>query len=222
MFKINISTKDGKTYKLEAEAPSLKQHKIGDTISGQEISPDLAGYELEITGTSDFAGFMGMKGVKGMGLKGELLCLGKGLHRPPKGDKKKPKKASKGLRIRKTVRGELISDAITQVNTKIVKEGAKSLSEVFTDQNKNAEAKASETESKEPEPKEAPAETKPAEEKKEEAKPTEEKPAETPEQEKSEQVSEAKEAPNEAQPEQEPKESEASKEEKAHPDEQPK
>ena len=223
VFKINLSIKDGKTYKLETEAPALKQHKLGDIIKGEEISEDLTGYELEITGTSDFAGFIGKKGVQGIGLKGVLLGYGQGMHKRPKGEKKVGK-APKGLRLRKTVRGETISDAVIQVNIKVLKEGAKKLSEVFPDQNKKPEASsesASETGSK---PNKAPETEAPKVEENAKAKVSESepKPTETPEQEKSEQVSESKEAPNEAQPEQEPKESEASKEEKAHPDEQPK
>ena len=130
-FKINISEKSEKTYKIEAEAPALQGKSLGDKIGGKDVSPDLEGYELEITGTSDFAGFTGIKGVSGIGLKGKLLTLGKAMHKPPKGDKKKTKKAPQGLRLRKTVRGETISDAIVQINTKVVKEGNKKLSEVF-------------------------------------------------------------------------------------------
>ena len=208
-FKINISTKDGKTYKLEAEAPALKQHKLGDLIKGEEISSDLTGYELEITGTSDKSGFTSMKDVEGMGLKKQLLGYGKAMHKRPKGDKKKPRPLTKGLRLRKTIRGNLISDAIIQINTKVTKEGSKKLSEIF------GEAK--------------PAEESAEEKTKEETeKPSEDegsKPAEPPTQEKSEQEAEkpkAAEAPNEAVSEQEPKESETSKQEKAHPEEEPK
>jgi len=215
-FKINISTKDGKTYKLETEAPALKQHKLGDTVKGEEISPDLAGYELEITGTSDFAGFTSMKGVEGIGLKKVLLGYGRGMHKRSKGDKKKPRPLTGGLKLRKTVRGELISDAITQVNTKVVKEGAKKLTEVFADQNKKPEVpseSASEAGNELNKTEEAP--------KAEEKKP-EEKAPEAPAEEKTEAPKKEEQAPNEAHPEQEPKESEASKEEKANPDEEPK
>jgi len=138
-FKINISTKKGKTYKLETEAPALKQYKLGDTIKGEEISPDLAGYEFEITGTSDFAGFTSMKGVEGIGLKKVLLGYGKAMHKRSKGDKKKPRSLTGGLRLRKTVRGNTISDAISQINIKVLKEGGKKLSEIFPDQNKKPE-----------------------------------------------------------------------------------
>jgi small subunit ribosomal protein S6e len=208
-FKINISTKDGKTYKLEAEAPGLKQKKLGDVVQGQEVSPDLAGYELEITGASDKAGFTAMGDVEGMGLKKVLLDYGKGMHQRPKGDKKVGKKPL-GLRLRKTVRGKVISDAISQINTKVLKEGGKKLSEIFADQNKAAEAPAAE---------EKPAEeAKPAEETK-----TKEKPAEVKEPAEEKPSQEPKEAPpTEADPEEEPKENPKKVEEKAKPDEEPK
>ena len=131
MFKINIASKEGKTYKIESEAPKLIEKKLGDTIPGEDISPDLAGYELKITGTSDSAGFTSLKGVEGFGLKKVLLNYGKAMHKKPKGDKKINRKP-KGLRLRKKVRGEIISKVITQINTKVIKEGSKSLKEIFS------------------------------------------------------------------------------------------
>ncbi|HJX49941.1 MAG TPA: S6e family ribosomal protein [Candidatus Nanoarchaeia archaeon] len=136
MFKFNISTKDGKTYKLEAEALGLIQKQLGDVIKGEEISPDLAGYELKITGTSDLSGFASMEEVEGIGLKKVLLTYGKGLHKRPKGLTKKGKAPIKGLRMRKTVRGKIISEAISQINTAVIKQGSKKLSEIFPEQNK--------------------------------------------------------------------------------------
>ncbi len=213
-FKINISTKDGKTFKLETEAPALNQHKLGDTVKGEEISPDLAGYELEIKGTSDFAGFTSMAGVEGIGLKKVLLGYGKAMHRRPKGDKKKPRSLSKGLRLRKTVRGETISDAIIQINTKVIKEGTKKLTEIFADQNKT------EVPAEEVKPTEAPTE----EPKKEEQAPSEAKPEQEPKAEEAKvaEDSEPKTEVKDSNPELEPKESEDSKQEKANPDKEPK
>jgi len=141
MFKINLSTKDGKTYKLEAEAPSLNQKQLGDKIKGEDISSDLSGYELEITGASDKAGFTAMKSVQGMALKKVLLGYGKAMHKRPKGEKKKNKKPA-GLRLRKTVRGNTISDATSQINIKVLKQGGKKLSEIFPEQNKSKTTEA--------------------------------------------------------------------------------
>ena len=212
-FKINISSSQGKTYKLEAEAPALKGKALGDVIQGQDISPDLTGYELEITGASDKAGFTAIESVQGIGLKKVLLDVGKGMHKKPKGDKKKIPSTSKGLRLRKTVRGKVISDAISQINTKVLKEGSKKLSEVFPEQNKKEEAPVPAEEK----PAEAPA---PAEDKTEKG-PVEEKQEQPPQNAKPE--SEPKESPpTEANPEEEPKEAPKAVEEKTHPDEEPK
>jgi len=61
--------------------------------------------------------------------------------RPRKeGKKKLSNKNPKGLRLRKTVRGKVLSDAISQINLKVLKEGSKKLSEIFPEQNKIAEA----------------------------------------------------------------------------------
>ena len=60
MFKINIGTKDGKTYKLESEAQELVGKSLRDKVSGKNIIQELEGYEFEIVGTSDKAGFTSM------------------------------------------------------------------------------------------------------------------------------------------------------------------
>ena len=143
-FKINISNKEGKTYKLELESEELIGKELHDKIYGKEILPLLEGYELEITGASDKAGFTAMENVQGIGLKRVLLGVGKAMHKKSKGVKKKNQKTKKGLRLRKTVRGKVISPDIIQINMKVVKEGNKSLSEIFPEQNKGKEKAKSE------------------------------------------------------------------------------
>lgn len=147
-FKINISTSSGKTYKLEAEAPGLLEKELGDKIKGEKISSELTGYEFEITGASDKSGFTAIKEVEGFGLKKVLLNYGKAMKRRPKkeGKKKHSDIRPKGLRLRKTVRGRIISEAISQINLKLIKEGNKKLSEIFPDQNKSPETQAEKTE----------------------------------------------------------------------------
>ncbi len=132
-FKINISEKTGKTYKLETEAESLIGKELHDKVNGKEINSDLEGYEFEITGASDKAGFPSLKEVEGLGLKKILLSFGKGMKKRPKkeGKKKRSKNRPKGLRLRKTVRGKTISEAIVQINLKVLKEGKKKLEEIF-------------------------------------------------------------------------------------------
>ncbi len=149
-FKINISDKIGKTYKLELESEELIGKELRKKLQGQEILPALDGYELEITGTSDKAGFPASEDIEGIGLRGKILTYGKGMKKRPRkeGKKKYSKNKPKGLRLRKTMRGKTISQETSQINMKVIKYGKKSLAEIFPEQNKpkepeqKAEAKA--------------------------------------------------------------------------------
>ena len=128
-FKINVSH-NGKTFKVESENEDLVGYSIGEKIEGKEISPDLEGYEIEITGTSDKSGFTGMLNISGPNLHKVLLGYGKGMHKMPKGLTKKNKKPN-GLRLRKTVRGREISLDTVQINTKVLTEGSKKFESLF-------------------------------------------------------------------------------------------
>lgn len=151
MFKINIATKEGKTFHLEAEAKELIEKKLHDKVDGKDISPDLVGYEFEITGASDNAGFTVMENVEGIGLKKVLLTYGKAMKKKPRkeGKKKLSKNKPKGLRLRKTVRGKIISKAISQINLKVLKQGKKKLAEIFPSQEKLEETEEKKEEIKE-------------------------------------------------------------------------
>ena len=151
-YKIVIGSKDGKTIQKElAEEQSsiLLNKKIGDKVNGDEIG--LEGYEFEICGGSDNSGTPMRRDVEGTGKK-EVLCVkGIGVHKKRKGQKQ-----------RKKVCGNVISEQISQINIKVIKEGKSPLAEK-TEEAPEGEAK-----------KEPKAEEKPAE-KKEEAKPEEKK-----------------------------------------------
>ncbi len=144
MFKLNISDKSGKTYKIELESEELVGKELHDKLDGKEILPALDGYELEITGASDQAGFTAVENVPGIGLKRVLLTYGKAFKKRPKheGKRKRTNTRPKGLRLRKTVRGKVISNDIFQINLKVLKEGHKKLSDIFPDQNKKEETKS--------------------------------------------------------------------------------
>ena len=129
-FKLNISEK-GKAWKLEISEESLSGKSVGDKFKGEEIKPELSGYELEITGGSDNAGLPLKADVDGIALQHVLLTKGWGM-----------RDNTEGMRRRKTVRGKTISPAVSQINIKVVKAGAKSLAEVFPEQNKGKEEKA--------------------------------------------------------------------------------
>lgn len=123
-FKINISHK-GKTYKLETENESLIGKKIGEELDGNDVSEDLKGYKLEITGTSDIAGIPGAKGFEGATYHKELLKFGFGM-----------KDKRKGIRLKKTLRGEEISPKTSQINTIVKKEGHKKFEELIKKEEK--------------------------------------------------------------------------------------
>ncbi|MCK5613147.1 30S ribosomal protein S6e [Candidatus Pacearchaeota archaeon] len=142
-IKVNVSDKDGKTYKVEVESTVLEEKELLDTIKGEDLSADLAGYELVITAASDKSGFMARSDVEGVGTKRVLLKYGVGMHKKPKGEKKKGTKP-KGLRLRKSVRGKVISKDTRQVNTKVIKEGAKKLADIFAKPTEGEEASKSE------------------------------------------------------------------------------
>ena len=110
-FKLNISNK-GKTYKLEIESEVVIGKKISETLKGEDFSPNLKGYELEITGTSDNSVHPGFKGNEGTAYHRKLLTYGPGMH-----DRRK------GIRLRRLQRGEEISLKTVQINTKVLKEG---------------------------------------------------------------------------------------------------
>jgi len=112
-FKINIS-QNNKTYNLESESEILIGKKIGESFKGEDISQELRGYQLKITGTSDLSGIPGKKKLEGQGYHRELLTYGFGM-----------KDKRKGLRKRKTLRGEEISLKTIQINTQVLKEGEK-------------------------------------------------------------------------------------------------
>ncbi len=110
-----------KSYQTQLEQDkgiSLVGKKIGDDISGDLFG--LSGYTLKITGGSDKDGFPMHPSVPGQGRKRALLKEPPGFH---------PK--LKGERRRKTVRGNTLSQDITQINVKIIKRGEKSLEDIF-------------------------------------------------------------------------------------------
>lgn len=121
MFKFDIGDpKSKRTFHLEAEVEPLIGMKLGETVKGENILPELAGYEFIITGTSDKSGFPALQNIEGSGIRRVLLKKGKGM-----------KAKRKGLRLRKSIRGNTISTEIVQINLKVSKEGKKPLEEIF-------------------------------------------------------------------------------------------
>ena len=135
--KVVIGDKEGKSYQTTTELASLINKKIGDKISSL---PNFSGYEFEITGGSDNAGFPMRKDAEGPGRRRLLLTSGPGVHIK-----------RKGMKERKTVRGNAISLDTAQINLKVITQGKKSLKEMLG----KKEGEAAEEKPKE-EPKEAP------------------------------------------------------------------
>ncbi len=107
-------TKTGKSYPKVFDL-DLSGNKIGDKIQGDSIG--LKGYELQITGGSDTAGFPMRSDIETTTRKRALLTSGAGIRR-------KETKKKNGIKIRKAVRGNTISNQIIQVNMKVVKYGS--------------------------------------------------------------------------------------------------
>lgn len=113
-FKLNIG--DPKTKKIlkkdlkDVETKPLIGKRIGDKIKGEIL--ELPGYEFEITGGSDNAGFPMRRDVLGSQRKKVLIVSGVGI-----------RKNRDGNRRRITVAGNTIYDGTVQINMKVVKHG---------------------------------------------------------------------------------------------------
>jgi small subunit ribosomal protein S6e len=178
-FKLVIADpKSRKAYQREVDQgkSGLLGKAIGEKLKGDNLG--LPGYELQLTGGSDRDGFPMRPDVKGVGRKRILLAFGPGFH-----------PVVKGQRRRKSVRGNTISTAITQVNIKVLKHGPKSLEGLFGKEKAEKKEKPKE----EARPEEKPGKEEPAKEK------PEDKPeAEKAEEGKAEPKEEAKAAPESA------------------------
>jgi len=116
-FKIIVSDPEtGKSQSVELEetqAVPLIGRKLGEVIDGAAVK--LSGYKLKITGGSDKDGFPMRPNIHGGVRIGAILSEGVGFHPSRPGERK-----------RKTLRGNVITDAIVQINMKIVEQPKKS------------------------------------------------------------------------------------------------
>jgi small subunit ribosomal protein S6e len=127
-FKLIISDPDGTSQIVEVEesqAVPLIGRKLGEVIDGAAIK--LSGYKLKITGGSDKDGFPMRPNIHGGVRVGAILSEGVGFHPTRKGERK-----------RKTLRGNVITDSIVQVNMKVLEKPKTAKKE------KKAEAKPAE------------------------------------------------------------------------------
>ncbi len=131
-FKLVIG--DPKTKKCiqkeisEENAKLFYGKKIGDVIKGEII--DLTGYEFEITGGSNNAGFPMRKDLPGTLTKKIFLAKGVGY-----------RSLGKGIKKKKRVAGNTIFEKTAQVNVKVVKYGSKPLFEEKKEEKPSEEKK---------------------------------------------------------------------------------
>ncbi len=113
--------KTGKSHNREVSghyAGALIGKTVGDEVDG--IFFDLPGYKLLLTGGSDKDGFPMRPDLPGPRRKRVLVSGGTGF---------RPKK--RGLRRRKTLRGNAVGPDTVQLNLKIVTYGPKSIQDAF-------------------------------------------------------------------------------------------
>ncbi|MFA6036460.1 MAG: 30S ribosomal protein S6e [Candidatus Micrarchaeia archaeon] len=122
-MKISIGDpKSKKSYQADVPADkvaSLIGMKVGDALEGALVGA--GGYKFQITGGSDKEGFPMRGDLRGGQRVRALLSSGTGFgHGKPK-----------GMRERKMIRGNLVSEAIAQLNVKVTEAGEKPLAEIF-------------------------------------------------------------------------------------------
>jgi len=109
-FKVIVSDPEAGTSKAleleEARAVPLIGRKIGEVVDGSII--ELPGHKAQIMGGSDKDGFPMRPSVHG-GVRRRIVLSGGVGFTPP----------NEGTRQRKTIRGNVITDEIVQINMKI-------------------------------------------------------------------------------------------------------
>ncbi len=119
-LKLNIGDpKSKRTKQVEVDdnnAKGLFGKKLGEHFKGELV--DMPGYEFRITGGSDNAGFPMRPDVEGTRRARILISHSLG-----------NRKRRKGMRLRKTVAGNTISERTAQVNVVVVKAGKQPLFE---------------------------------------------------------------------------------------------
>jgi small subunit ribosomal protein S6e len=126
-MKITVGDADGQTHQIEIEDSSqLTGKKVGEKFDGGIVG--LSGYTLKITGGSDKQGFPMRKSIEGTIRKQIMLEKGAGIE-----------EEEDGVRKRKSVRGNTVSDEIEQLNTQVVEEGSKSVEEILSEDEEDEE-----------------------------------------------------------------------------------
>ena len=120
-LKVVISEKE-KSYArtvADAQVSSLLGRRIGETVGGDAIG--LPGYTLKITGGTDKSGFPLRGDLPGARQMRVLVGEGVGFHAP-----------RRGMRKRRTFRGNTVSEDTVQVNLAVEAKGSKPIAELLT------------------------------------------------------------------------------------------
>ena len=131
-FKVVVNDiKNGKSHQVQVSghhANSLIGKNIGDEVDGIFIS--LPGYKLKVTGGTDKNGFTMRKDFPGVGRRRLLLSKSQGF---------RPKE--RGLRKKKSVRGNTINQDVVQINMKVTKYSSKPIEKLIKVEKKVEEEK---------------------------------------------------------------------------------
>lgn len=135
-IKLDIgSPSDKKTFHVEANIDPFLGKKLGSIIKGSSIKefPDFSDYEFEITGASNISGHPVISGMSGTGLKRVLMTKGKGMKKKQRKEGKKTRRyfTPDGLRMKKTVHANIISETIAQINLKVTHQGSKTIPKIL-------------------------------------------------------------------------------------------
>ncbi|WP_248516443.1 30S ribosomal protein S6e [Salinarchaeum laminariae] len=124
-FQVVVADPDsGRTFQREVDgqdANRFASRSLGDEVDGDAVGLD--GATIELTGGSDDAGRPLRADVDGPDLKEVLLTGGVGFEPDHDGERK-----------RVTVRGREISDAVAQINAKVVDAGGVDVAAAFGDE----------------------------------------------------------------------------------------
>jgi len=130
-FKVVVNdVKTGKAHQVQVaghHANALIGKKIGDEVDGIFIS--LPGYKLKITGGTDKDGFPMRADLPGMARRRLLVTTSTGFHAK-----------EKGLRRKKSIRGNTIGQDIVQINMKVVKYGPRAIDQLIKPESEGKEA----------------------------------------------------------------------------------
>ncbi|MGP8321682.1 MAG: 30S ribosomal protein S6e [Methanosarcinaceae archaeon] len=116
-FKVVVSDPKTKAYQFDVTGPEANQYigkSIGETVDGTTVG--LTGYILKITGGSDKGGTVMRGDLPGPKRQKVLATTGIG-----------SKSKTRGIRRRKSMRGREISHDTSQINTKVIEYGDKTI-----------------------------------------------------------------------------------------------